>query len=250
MENQAKRGCKAINNDADNLVRWWREAGVDTIVADEPRSWLEEAKLPGKTGRTVEPKAVPSAASSKPLQMPADLGAFREWLLSTDALDGPAGDRLDAIGDPASGLMILVDMPDKGDRQAGQLLSGDTGRLFDRMLAAIGRDRVSAYIAPLSPMRMAGGAIDETGFDTLTRAARHHVALAKPGQLLVMGDTPSRVFCGSSLNESRGKTHIFNHDGGTVSVTATFHPRFLLRQPRLKAQSWKDLQMMTEGMTA
>ncbi|QLC24336.1 uracil-DNA glycosylase [Parasphingopyxis algicola] len=240
---------RTINNDIEHTIGWWREAGVDVIVGDEPRSWLEDAKPPEK-----DPKAGKSPKTAdmpaKPLQMPADLAAFRAWLLSTEALGAPAADSLDAIGDPASGLMILVDMPEKDDRQGGQLLSGDTGRLFDRMLAAIGRDRASAYIAPLAPMRVAGGTIDDNGFDILARAARHHVALARPDRLLLMGDTPSRVFCGASLNESRGKKHIFNHDGGTVSVTATFHPRFLLRQPRLKAQSWKDLQMMIEGMTA
>ncbi|MEM8695118.1 MAG: uracil-DNA glycosylase family protein [Pseudomonadota bacterium] len=218
-------------------------------MGDKPRAWLEDPKLPkakpamGKTPAPAEPAALP-------LNMPGDLAAFRAWMLSTDALHGSAAERLDASGDPASGLMILVDMPERGDTQAGQLLSGDAGLLFDRMLAAIGRDRASAYIAALAPARIAGGAVDDTLLDTLGRAARHHTALAEPRHLLLMGDAPSRVFCGASLNESRGKQHIFNHDGGTVSVTATFHPRFLLRQPRLKAQSWQDLQMIIEGMTA
>ncbi len=219
------------------------------IVGDEPRSWLEAPKAPAKAAAP-KSRTAKSDAPAKPVQLPGDLEGLRNWLLTADTIDAPVSDRLDTIGDPASGLMILVDMPDRSDAQAGQLLSGDAGLLFDRMLAAIGRDRASAYIVSLSPARITGGAIDENSLETLARIARHHVALAQPQQLLVMGDAPSRVFCGASLNESRGSQHNFNHDGGTVSVTATFHPRFLLQQPRLKAQSWKDLQMMTEGMTA
>lgn len=218
------------------------------IVGDEPRSWLEEPKT--RAGRAAAKSAGAPDAPAMPEHLPADLDGLRNWLLSTESIDGPKAGRLDAVGDPASGLMILVDMPDRADAEAGKLLSGETGLLFDRILAAIGRDRASAYVAALSPARITGGAIDADTLENLARIAKRHVALAEPERLLVMGDAPSRVFCGASLNESRGSQHNFNHDGGTVSVTATFHPRFLLRQPRLKAQSWKDLQMMTEGMTA
>jgi DNA polymerase len=118
------------------------------------------------------------------------------------------------------------------------------------MLAAIGRDRASIYLAVFSPARALGGALNETAFASLADAAKRHVALAAPRQLLLMGEAPSRAFCGVSLNEARGKQRVLNHDGGTVSAIATFHPRFLLQQPRLKAQSWKDLQMLVEGMNA
>ncbi|MGJ8537314.1 MAG: uracil-DNA glycosylase family protein [Parasphingopyxis sp.] len=218
------------------------------IVGDEPRSWLEEPKARVRKASAKSP-GTPDKPTG-PAQLPADLDGLRNWLLSADSIDVPKAGRLDAIGDPASGLMILVDMPDRADAEAGTLLSGETGLLFDRMLAAIGRDRASTYVAALSPARITGGAVDVDNLESLGRIAKHHVALAQPERLLVMGDAPSRVFCGASLNESRGSQHNFNHDGGTVSVTATFHPRFLLQQPRLKAQSWKDLQMMIEGMTA
>ncbi|QLC21641.1 uracil-DNA glycosylase [Parasphingopyxis sp. CP4] len=230
-------------------MKWWQEAGVDTIVADEPRSWLEAAKpRSGEAKVANTPDAEPAAPQA--LSLPADIGELREWMMSTDMIAASAAERLDATGDPASGLMILVDMPERGDSAAGTLLSGDAGLLFDRMLAAMGRDRASTYIAALCPARIAGGAIDETMLDILSQVARRHVALAAPSQLIVMGDAPSRVFCGASLDESRGSQHNFNHDGGNVPVTATFHPRFLLKQPRLKAHSWQDLQMVIEGMTA
>ena len=230
-------------------MKWWEEAGVDTIVADEPRSWLEAAKPRPAKQKTADAKEA-ATETVQPLSLPADLGELREWILSSDLIPGPTTERLDTQGDPASGLMILVDMPESGDSAAGALLSGDAGLLFDRMLAAMGRDRASVYIAALSPARIAGGAIEETQLDALSQVARRHVALAAPSQLIVMGDAPSRVFCGSSLDESRGSQHNFNHDGGNVPVTATFHPRFLLKQPRLKAHSWQDLQMVIKGMTA
>ncbi|NNC71939.1 MAG: uracil-DNA glycosylase [Sphingomonadaceae bacterium] len=232
-------------SDIENTVGWWREAGVDTIVADKPRGWLEAPKAkPGKpvNGQPGETPAIDHGP------MPGNLAEFRTWL--HDATTSQSTEKpLDAEGDPASGLMIVVDMPEQGDAEAGQLVAGETGLLLDRMLAAIGRDRASIYLATICPARSVGGAIDETRREFLAKAARHHVALAAPRALLCMGDAPSRVFCGANLSEARGSQHNFNHDGGIVPVIATFHPRFLLQQPRFKAQSWKDLQMLIEGLS-
>lgn len=232
----------------ESTIDWWREAGVDTIVADAPRGWLSTPKSPQPKIAKAGPakKSAPQPADYGP--MPGDIAEFRQWLHDATSSQG-AGNPVDCIGDPASGLMILVDMPEQGDGDAGQLLSGDAGLLFDRMLAAIGRDRASIYLAPMTPSRPIGGSFDESQREFLAKSARHHIALAAPKQLLCMGDEPSRVFCGSNLNEARGSQHNFNHDGGSVTAIATFHPRFLLQQPKLKAQSWKDFQMLIEGMT-
>ncbi|MBC2777638.1 uracil-DNA glycosylase family protein [Parasphingopyxis marina] len=239
----------AVGGEMESALDWWREAGADVIVGDEPRGWLTESKPLAPKAPT---KGAPVAVDTPPVPvaMPSALAEFRPWLLDATIIEAPREARLDAAGDPASGLMVLIDMPEQGDESAGKLLSGEAGLLFDRMLAAIGRDRASIYLAAFSPARVLGGALNETAFAALADAAKRHVALAAPRQLLLMGEAPSRAFCGVSLNEARGKQRVLNHDGGTVSAIATFHPRFLLQQPRLKAQSWKDLQMLVEGMNA
>jgi DNA polymerase len=238
-----------VSGEIASTLDWWREAGADTIVGDEPRGWLTESRQAAKKPATAKP-APQADAPAAPLEMPGTLAEFRAWLLEAPVMDAPRQMRLDAAGDPAGGLMVFVDMPERGDDQAGQLLSGEAGLLFDRMLAAIGRDRASVYLAALAPARIAGGAFEESSLSRISEAAKRHVALAAPRHLLLMGDAPSRAFCGLSLNEARGKQRIFNHDGGTVPVIATFHPRFLIQQPRFKAQSWKDLQILVEGMNA
>ncbi len=154
---------------AASALSWWEQAGVDVIVGEAPRDWLN----PG----TKAPAPPPEPARA---QMPAALDAFRDWLASTETLPfaTPSAPRVGPAGDPASGLMMLTDMPGDDDAAAGTLLSGEVGALFDRMLAAIGRSRDTIYLAAFSPIRPPAGRIDDESIRALADIARHHVGLA------------------------------------------------------------------------
>ena len=47
---------------------------------------------------------------------------------------------------------------------------------------------------------------------------------------------------------NRGRLHGFNHRSGQTGVVASFHPRLLLDRPALKAEAWKDLQLLMGEM--
>lgn len=233
----------------DSLIDWWRQAGVDTIVADEPASWLED-KPKKPQPRAQSRGSQPTADIPRTPAMPDTLEAFQAWWREHEFEGLPQSGKVEPAGDPASGLMVMLDMPEPGDVSDGRLAAGDVGLLLDRMLAAIGRDRASIYLASLGPCAMPGGSLDEDRIEPLAEIARRHIALAAPKFLLLMGEATSRALCGSNLAEARGQLRTVNHDGGTVAAIATFHPRFLLRQPGLKAESWKDLQLLLEGLDA
>lgn len=215
--------------EALGALDWWHRAGVDTLVEEEPRDWL---CAPAK------PQPVAPAASV-PGALPATLASFHAWLRESDALPGAPGQRILPAGDPSSGLMLLADMPEAVD--AGALFSGDLGRLFDRMLAAIGRDRSSIYLAAMAPVRVPGRELEAP---EIARIARHHVALAAPRLLLLLGNAPSRAILGLDFAAARGRKHQLNLEATTVTAIATFHPRLLIQQPARKADAWADLQLL------
>ncbi|MEO7177895.1 MAG: uracil-DNA glycosylase, partial [Allosphingosinicella sp.] len=143
-----ERGDDAFSPEAaTSALIWWTEAGVDTLVGEEPRDWLRP-----KTAEA--PTPIPAAEAADEV-LPGQLDLFQAWLASSDRLSfaAPAAPRICPAGDPASGLMILADMPSGEDCAAGTLISGEAGRLFERMLAAIGRDRATIYLAALSCVR-------------------------------------------------------------------------------------------------
>ena len=236
---------------AASTLRWWEEAGVDTLVAEAPRNWLAPSPpVSPPAAASAPPDAAPPAAVPASDDPPPDtIDAFKAWLLASDSLPyaTPSAPRLGPSGDPSAELMVLVDMPAPEDLAAGALLAGEAGALFDRMLGAIGRTRGDLYLASLSPIRTASGMLDAPGARALAEVARHHVGLAAPRTLLLFGDACSKALLGASVSKARGKWHEFNTKAGDINTLVTIRPAKLIAVPALKKLAWEDLQMLMEG---
>ena len=228
---------------AASALTWWSDAGVDVIVGEEPHDWLNpKAKAPAPA---------PAAAPAVPAEpLPDQLDLFQSWLASSDSIPfaSPSAPRIVPCGDPAAGLMVMIDMPGAADCAVGAMLSGEAGRLFDRMLQAIGRSRDTIYLAALSCLRSPTGRFDAAGAAACAEIARRHVGLAAPRALLLFGDSCSKALLGGAVAQMRGRWHEIDTPHGAVRTLATIRPEDLLRQPRLKALAWADLQLLMEGL--
>ena len=233
------------NAAAASALDWWQEAGVDTLVDEAPRDWL--ASVPATGAGAATASAAPAPAPEKP---PATLAAFEAWRIGPAAPDAGWGRLIAAEGNAESGLMVLVDMPEREDAASGRLLTGEAGRLFDRMLAAIGRDRQSIYLASLAAARPIAGQIAAEDVAPLAALSRQHIALVKPKRLLMLGNAVSRALLGANAAPTSANLHVLKYDGGQTEAVASFHPRFLLQQPARKAEAWRDLQVLIGGMDA
>jgi uracil-DNA glycosylase len=230
---------------AASALQWWADAGVDVIVGEHPHAWLKSNEKPAPD--VVRP--IPPAAVAEPL--PGQLDLFQTWLRESETLAfaAPSAPRICPSGDPASGLMILTDMPAVADCTSGTLISGEAGRLFDRMLAAIGRSRDSIYLASLSCLRSPTGSFNGETQSQCATLARHHVGLVVPQAILLFGDTCAKALLGLSVMQGRGRWHELTTHAGPVRALVTFHPERLLEQPKFKAAAWADLQLLMQGLS-
>ena len=222
-----------------SALDWWRDAGVDTLVEDEPRDWLARAAPP--------PAAVETTPATSEI-LPATLDAFLAWRVGDSVPEAAwLSPRIGPSGSATASLMVLTDMPEAEDAGTGTLLSGAPGRLFDRMLAAIGESRDSIYLASLAVARPITGQIPSDEQARLVELARHHIALVSPKRLLLLGETANRVqttTSGSAQGNSGPDIKVFEAE---TTVAAVAHPRFLLTKPAAKAEAWKKLLLLDGG---
>lgn len=229
-----------------NLLGWWELAGVDALVAEEPSNWLAR---PATRPAAPAPAKITDTIPSRGDDMPSTLPEFMAWLKSSASVPEAAwtGDRI-IPNVTARPIMLISDMPDMEDMQAGSLFSGAAGRLLDAMLRAIGLSRETVYLCSLASTRPPGGLFDPQSTGQLARIMRRHVSLVAPAHVLLLGDKTSRALLAADAGGGRGSLQMLNHDGGNVAAIATFHPRLLLKQPVAKAECWKDLQLFTRGI--
>lgn len=227
---------------ADAYLAWWSLAGVDCAIGEEPVDWLRPA-------RALEPSITMPLAAPAPAPRPATLDAFHLWLAKDDShpeSHWAPGRAILPTGAEGARLMVITDMPDPADMSAGALFADRAGALFDAMLRAIGLTRDDIYLTAMALARPPGGLLDADDTTRLVERMRAQVALARPARLLLLGDRTIRAFLPTDDSRQPNSLQLFNHEGGTVPVAATFHPRLLLTQSAAKAECWRTLQCLIE----
>jgi DNA polymerase len=78
--------------------------------------------------------------------------------------------------------------------------------------------------------------------DTCSPYLLRQIEAVQPKIIVALGATSARTLLGlnDSMASLRGKLYDFR---GT-KLAVTYHPAFLLRDPRQKKEAWKDLQMV------
>jgi uracil-DNA glycosylase family 4 len=219
-----------------SALEWWRDAGVETLQDDEPRDWLAR---PAAAPEASQKEAAVAAAPAEIL--PTTLEDFVAWRLGSAAPESNWHSRLIAPSGPAHPkLVVFSDMPCAEDSET--LLSGATGHLFDRMLAAIGLDRESIYLGSLAVARPLSGRVPPEQQARLVQLARHHLTLLRPQRLLLFGKAAEQLI--DAPAEGSADVNLF---GCTTRVVASYHPRFLLERPAAKSEAWKHLLLLTRG---
>lgn len=244
---------------------WWSLAGVDSLVGEAPAGWLDapvanDVAARPKPSPAAEPEAPPLPAALQrreapaeavpkgPVVFPDDWDAFQTWLAESPDVPGSQWDarRVLPAGQADAPLMLLTAWPEIDDQRDAALFSGPAGQLLDAMLRAIGMARADCYLASLAVTRPPGGRCDEKDRGELDRLLWHHLRLAKPQRLLLVGSDIVQMAAGLSLPDARGRLLDLNRDGGMEAV-AVAHPAMLLARPAQKAAAWDSLKLFNRG---
>ena len=147
-----------------------------------------------------------------------------------------------ADGSPTARLMFVGEGPGADEDAQGLPFVGRGGQLLNNMIAAMGLKREEVYIANVVKCRPPGNRTPEPDeANTCSPFLFKQIDVVRPQVLVALGATAATYLLGARqpLAGLRGRIHAFR---GT-SLIVTYHPAFLLRDPRQKKEAWADLQI-------
>ena len=163
------------------------------------------------------------------------------------------------VGDPTADLMFVGEGPGADEDAKGEPFVGRAGQLLNNMIKAMGIEREQVYIANIVKCRPPGNRQPEREeCETCSPFLMRQIAVVKPKVIVALGATAAKTLLAmnSSMIQLRGRFYDFkpagvrsndpNWDGCKLAVT--YHPAFLLRDPRQKGEAWKDLQMVMKEL--
>jgi uracil-DNA glycosylase family 4 len=147
------------------------------------------------------------------------------------------------VGNPKAELMFIGEAPGADEDQQGEPFVGRAGQLLNNMIKAMGLRREDVYIANIIKCRPPGNRTPERDeCETCSPFLMRQIAAIKPKVIVALGAVAAKTLLAinSPMSEFRGRW--FDFRGTKLAVT--YHPAFLLRDPRQKKETWKDLQMV------
>ncbi len=147
------------------------------------------------------------------------------------------------VGHREAGWLIVGEAPGVEEDRRGEPFVGRAGQLLDNMLAAIGLDRKTAYIANILKCRPPGNRDPQAGEVAACEPyLQRQIALIRPRLILAIGRTAAQNLLKTDLPLARLRGHVHHYGPQCIPVIVTYHPAYLLRTPADKRKAWEDLQ--------
>ncbi len=159
------------------------------------------------------------------------------------------------VGNPHAELMFVGEGPGADEDAQGEPFVGRAGQLLNNMIKAMGIRREDVYIANIVKCRPPGNRTPERDeCETCSPFLMRQIAVIKPKVIVALGAVAAKnlLAINAPMSELRGRFYDFMPSGARSSdpswqgarLAVTYHPAFLLRDPRQKGEAWKDLQMV------
>ncbi len=151
------------------------------------------------------------------------------------------------VGDARAQLMFIGEAPGADEDRQGEPFVGRAGQLLNNMIKAMGIRREDVYIANIIKCRPPGNRTPERDeCETCSPFLMRQIAAIQPKVIVALGAVAAKTLLAISAPMSELRGHWYEFRGTKLAVT--YHPAFLLRDPRQKKETWKDLQMVMKDL--
>jgi uracil-DNA glycosylase family 4 len=249
-------------------LRYYRDLGVydfyrrgasvsepEPEIEPTPQAIVEQTPLAATTPDEIMPKkqsATPKIDITFPEQPPlppaervAALQVIREEIGDCKRCPLAFAGRHTIVfgeGDPNTRLMFVGEGPGADEDMQGRPFVGRAGQLLNNMITAMGLTREEVYIANIVKCRPPQNRTPEPEeANTCSQFLFKQISVIRPEILVALGSTAATYLLGAkaSLSSLRGRIHQAHES----KLIVTYHPAYLLRDPRQKKEAWADLQI-------
>src|SRR5436305_6051244 len=154
------------------------------------------------------------------------------------------------VGNVNTDIMFIGEGPGADEDPQGEPFVGRAGQLLNNMISAMGLKREDVYIADVVKCRPPGNRTPEKDeCDVCSPFLLRQIEVIRPKVIVALGAVAAKNLL--AINDSLGNLRGRWYDFKTSRLTVTYHPAYLLRDPRQKKETWKDLQMVMKylGLT-
>ena len=147
------------------------------------------------------------------------------------------------VGNPRADIMFIGEAPGADEDLQGEPFVGRAGQLLNNMITAMGIRREDVYIANIIKCRPPGNRTPERDeCETCSPFLMRQIEVVKPKIIVALGAVAAKTLLGvnDAMANLRGRIYDFKK----TKLAVTYHPAYLLRDPRQKKETWKDLQMV------
>ena len=275
----------ARDQGARELLAFYREAGIDALLEETPLDRFagegastapaprtdsarppperragatggalsaREREVVGRPALALPPEAAVMSAREA-AKSAATLTQLRAMLERFEgcALRTTATQLVFADGNPQARVMFVGEAPGRDEDIEGLPFVGRSGKLLDRMMAAIGLDRSSVYIANIVPWRPPGNRTPTPQESAVCLPfTLRQIELADPDILVCLGSPSTQTLLNSKdgILKTRGRWLPFHTGTREIRAIATLHPAYLLRQPVQKRFAWRDFLAIKKAL--
>jgi uracil-DNA glycosylase len=147
------------------------------------------------------------------------------------------------VGNSNADLMFIGEAPGADEDEQGEPFVGRAGQLLNNMIKAMGLRREEVYIANIIKCRPPGNRTPERDeCETCSPFLMRQIAVIHPQVIVALGAVAAKTLLAINAPMAELRGHWYDFRGTKLAVT--YHPAFLLRDPRQKKEAWKDLQMV------
>ena len=212
-----------------NVLLWYKAAGIKEFFIVKP------------THKPSRRKTIKSKKAILLEELRREIGNCRRCKLYKNRTNLVFGE-----GNPEAKIMFVGEAPGEEEDKQGRPFVGLAGQLLTRLIESIGLKRSDVYIANVLKCRPPGNRNpQEDEIAACSPFLFKQIEIIKPKVICALGSFAAKVLLDQNLPISKIRGKVLKDKRGYL-ILPTYHPAYLLRNPRQKRTAIEDFKKLKE----